>query len=179
MPIASFTADDIEVTTLDTEIEFTNTSEFATNYDWEFGDGTPNTTVEHPVHIFPSDEDGNFTVQLVAYNSIGCTDTATLAIIVTEELIYYIPNTFTPDGDAYNNTFHPVFTSGYDPYDYHMMIFNRWGQLIFESYDSEFGWDGTYGGKLMQDGTYTWKIDFKQTKNDKRIMKTGHVNIIR
>ena len=53
------------------------------------------------------------------------------------------------------------------------------GKLIWESHDSTVGWDGTYGGKLVQNGTYTWKIEFKTTENDKRIMVTGHVNIIR
>jgi gliding motility-associated-like protein len=94
-------------------------------------------------------------------------------------LIFYIPNTFTPDDDAYNSTFFPVFTSGFDPQKYSMLIFDRWGELIFESRDAEVGWDGTYGGKLMQDGTYIWKIEFKTKANDKRVMKVGHVNILR
>ena len=72
-----------------------------------------------------------------------------------------------------------MFTSGYDPFDYNMLIFNRWGEIVFESNDTRFGWDGTYNGKMVQDGTYTWKIEFKQSLNDKRIMITGHVNIIR
>ncbi|MBL1279763.1 MAG: gliding motility-associated C-terminal domain-containing protein, partial [Fluviicola sp.] len=179
MPIASFTASSTNLSTLDTEVSFTNTSEFAVAYDWTFGDGTPNTSIENPTHIYPDEEDDNFSVILVAYNEIGCTDTARLVIAVIEELIFYVPNTFTPDYDAFNNTFQPVFTSGYDPFDFDMYIFNRWGELIFETHDASIGWDGTYGGKLMQDGTYTWKIEFKQTRDDKRIMKVGHVNIIR
>ena len=62
-----------------------------------------------------------------------------------------------------------------------MLIFNRWGEVIFETNDATVGWDGTYlsGQGLVQDGTYTWRIEFKQTKNDKRLMKTGHVSILR
>ena len=66
-----------------------------------------------------------------------------------------------------------------------MLIFNRWGEVIFESYNHEFGWDGTYGGVngkpffLCQDGTYTWKIDFKLKENDAHKVVNGHVTIVR
>ena len=98
---------------------------------------------------------------------------------VTEELIFWVPNSFTPDGDSYNEYFRAIFTSGYDPYDFSLLIFNRWGEIVWESHDDEVGWDGTYGGKLVQDGTYTWKIEFKTSETDERIMINGHVNIIR
>ncbi len=178
-PVASFTASETILSTLDTEVDFTNTSTGAISYEWIFGDESPNSQSVDVSHVFPSEEEGGYTVTLIATSATGCTDTATIAIGVNEELIYYVPNTFTPDGDEYNNTFHPVFTSGYDPFDYNMLIFNRWGEIVFESNDTRFGWDGTYNGKMVQDGTYTWKIEFKQSLNDKRIMITGHVNIIR
>lgn len=106
-----------------------------------------------------------------------------MTITVYEETIYYVPNTFTPDQDAYNPTFQPVFTSGFDPQDFVMYIYNRWGEVIFETHDASIGWNGSYGQNgeilLCQDGTYTWKIEFKTTQNDKRVMKVGHVNLIR
>jgi gliding motility-associated-like protein len=122
---------------------------------------------------------------LVAYSASGCTDTAWAVVTIEEELIFYVPNTFTPDDDNYNQTFEPVFTSGFDPYDYHLTIFNRWGEVVFESYNHEIGWDGTYGGVnggqifSCQDGTYTWKIEFKVRTNDERKAVVGHVNLIR
>ncbi len=179
LPVASFTASETILSTLNTEVDFTNTSIGAASYEWSFGDETPTSNSENVSHTFPSEEDGGYVVTLVVTSTMGCVDSTTIAITVQEELIYYIPNTFTPDGDEYNNTFHPVFTSGYDPFDYNMLIFNRWGEIVFESNDTRFGWDGTYNGKMVQDGTYTWKIEFKQTLNDKRIMITGHVSIIR
>ena len=60
-----------------------------------------------------------------------------------------------------------------------MLIFNRWGEIIWESYDHTVGWDGTYMGRTVQDGTYTWRIDFSISANDKRELITGHVNVIR
>ena len=99
---------------------------------------------------------------LIAYTASGCTDTATFIIDFEEQLIFYVPNAFTPDEDQFNQEFKPVFNSGYDVMTFHMQIFNRWGELIWESFDSNAGWDGSYGlnGSKVQEGTYTWKISF-------------------
>ncbi|HIP31208.1 MAG TPA: PKD domain-containing protein, partial [Crocinitomicaceae bacterium] len=177
--IANFEADEFENDLLDSEVGFTNTSTSADSYSWDFGDGSPSDFNTNPDHTFPSDEPASYAVTLIAYTAFGCNDTITRIISIDDVLIFYVPNTFTPDNDELNQRFLPVFTSGYDPYDYHLTIFNRWGEVVFESYDSAFGWDGTYHGKLVQDGTYTWKIDFKETMTDKRHSKTGHVNVIR
>ncbi|MEY4602709.1 MAG: hypothetical protein RIT43_1, partial [Bacteroidota bacterium] len=96
--------------------------------------------------------------------------------------IYFVPNTFTPDNDEHNNLFKPIFTSGFDPYSYGLYIFNRWGELIFESHNTEYGWDGSYGEGLnfnCQEGVYTWKIEFKLYENDDRAILHGHVNLLR
>jgi gliding motility-associated-like protein len=95
------------------------------------------------------------------------------------EPTYYVPNTFTPDGDKFNNTFLPVFTSGFDPYDYKLLIFNRWGEVLFESNNAAVGWDGTYGGQMMQDGVYIYQIEFKEEFTDYRHVLRGHVNLLR
>jgi gliding motility-associated-like protein len=122
----------------------------------------------------------SYLVQLVAFNSSGCTDTAWHMINVEDVLIYYVPNVFTPDGDNFNQTFKPIFTSGYDIYDYHLMIFDRWGEIIFESYNAEFGWDGTYGDNgLVQDGVYVWQIDFGDTISDERHVRRGHITVLK
>jgi gliding motility-associated-like protein len=124
----------------------------------------------------------NYIVELIATSSLGCADTVTRVIIVQDEVIFYVPNTFTPDNDDYNEYFQAIFTSGYDPFDFNLYIFNRWGELIWESHDASVGWDGTYGvdrSLPVQDGTYTWKIDFKTSINDERIEVVGHVNVIR
>ena len=103
-------------------------------------------------------------------------------IRIFEELIFYVPNTFTPDNDDFNEVFKPIFTSGFDPFDYKLLIFNRWGEVVFESNDSDVGWDGTYGAdsdRIVKDGTYVWKIIFKTKKNDERIVEVGHVNLLK
>jgi len=179
-PIAAFTASNYSVNNLTTttQIDFTNESIGATNYEWSYSDGG-SSTVTNPSHVIGTTEAGTFAVTLVAISNLGCIDSITQFISITEELIYYIPNSFTPDGDSYNNTFQPVFTSGFDPYNFTMLIFNRWGEIIFETHNADIGWDGSYNGKLVQDGTYTWKIEFKSNINDKKYSDIGHVNMLR
>ena len=71
------------------------------------------------------------------------------------------------------------YVNGIDIYDFDFLIFNRWGELIWENHDPEIGWDGTYNGNIVQAGTYTWKIEFKTKLNDERKMVVGHVNLLR
>jgi gliding motility-associated-like protein len=178
MPNAELVASPNNTTTSNTVVHFTNNSTGATSYTWDFGDNT-NSGVINPVHTYSDDESGSYVVELIAYAALGCSDTAWVTIRIEEELIFYVPNTFTPDGDSYNEYFKPVFTSGFDPLDFTLLIFNRWGEIIWESHDALVGWDGIYGGSLVEDGSYTWKIEFKSSETDKRIMKTGHVSVIR
>lgn len=179
-PVASFSSSSASLSVLDTEVQFDNSSTGAVNYLWNFGDESPGSSAVNPSHVFPNEEQGNYVVQLIAMSSLGCADTAYQVIVVKDELIYYVPNTFTPDADDFNETFKPVFSSGFDPFNYSMFIYNRWGEIIWESHDASVGWDGTYGGTYhVQDGTYTWKMEFKTTMNDKRVMVTGHVNVVR
>ncbi len=100
----------------------------------------------------------------------------------SDELVYYVPNAFTPDGDSYNQTFQPVFTTGFDPYDFHLQIYNRWGEIVFESKDYRIGWDGSYGSKGQftseQNDVFVYVIEFKRSINDERIRTVGHVNIL-
>lgn len=179
-PNASFSASDYNVTNLNTEVIFTNSSTNASSYVWSFGDESANSSAVNPTHVFPAEESGVYLVTLIATSSMGCVDTAYATITVTEEVIFYVPNTFTPDDDDFNETFKPVFTSGFNPYDFTMLIFNRWGEVIFESHDASVGWDATYSGRYpVQDGTYTWKIIFKTLATDERREVLGHVNVLR
>lgn len=103
----------------------------------------------------------------------GCK--ATDEVNVNFETLFYVPNTFTPDGNEFNNMF---FAYGGNISEFKMMIFNRWGELIFESHDINQGWDGTYGDKICKDGTYVWKINYKDLEGTEGEM-VGHVNLLR
>ena len=160
---------------LDEPVQFNDESKSAQNWLWDFGD-LGISELQHPSHTFP--KAGDYTVTLIVTNH-DCTDTARVYLGLEEELIFYVPNSFTPDGDQFNNQFQPVFTSGYNPYDYHLTIFNRWGEVIFESFDSEIGWDGHYPKcNLVKDGLYIWQIEFGNSNNDKRHLYRGSVTLL-
>lgn len=178
-PSASFGQSASSATTLNSTIEFYNTSSGAVSYVWNFDNGQSAVYTENASYTFPFEEPGSYVVELIVYSSLGCTDTAFSTVQIIDELIYYVPNSFSPDGDSFNQTFEPVFTAGFDAFDYTLQIYNRYGELIFQSNDVNIGWDGTYGDNKVQDGTYTWKIEFKALENDERSVVVGHVNVIR
>lgn len=163
----------------DTEVQFTNGSDYADTYQWDFGDTTPYVYQVNPSHTYPVTPN-QYLVTLIASNNGMCPDTAQQLINIQDVIIFYVPNIFTPDHDEFNESFFPVFTSGYDPFDYHLTIFNRWGEVVFESYDANYGWDGTYSDQgLVEDGVYVWQIEFKENMSDKRHTHRGHVTVLK
>ena len=178
-PIADFEANPDELSTYNWESQMENQSSGADSYIWDFGDGSANSYTTNPSHEFPNVYGGTYQIMLIAITDAGCRDTAYQTIKLREELLYYVPNTFTPDGDIYNQTFKPIFATGFDPQGYTLLIFNRWGDIVFESHDVEVGWNGLYNGSIAQDGTYTWKIEVKRRTSSEIVEATGHVNILR
>ncbi|MFT5821202.1 MAG: gliding motility-associated-like protein [Crocinitomix sp.] len=156
-------------------IQFHDQSLNTESWQWNFGDGAE-TSEQHPSHYYSAA--GNHTITLIATNTF-CHDTIRKIISTEEELLLYVPNTFTPNGDGFNTAFKPVFTSGFDPYDYHLTIFNRWGEIIFESYNAAEGWDGTYGGEIVNDGVYLWIIEFGSINSDEKLVRQGHVTSLK
>jgi gliding motility-associated-like protein len=121
-------------------------------------------------------------VQLFVVNEFECADSIEILIQIKGAEIYYVPNTFTPDGDEHNNTFQAIFTSGFDPFNFEMTIFNRWGEVIWLTHDHSQGWDGSYGNQdsfAVQAGIYSWVIKFKPKDNDEKIVINGFVNVLK
>ena len=124
---------------------------------------------------------GMFPLSVIHYSN-GCASPQQQSVITVAEcpqLLFYIPNSFTPDGDEHNNVFKFIFTSGFDPYDFHLTIYNRWGEIIFESYNHTEYWDGTYNNSLCQPGSYTYNVEFSGNKNGIKYQHTGTTTIIR
>jgi gliding motility-associated-like protein len=178
-PVAAFYASIFMFTDPIETVSFSNNSIGASSYTWDFGDQQSSTEI-NPVHTFSNTSNG-YTITLTATSALGCVDTYEQSIQYQEGEVFYIPNTFTPDGDNHNQTFKPIFTSGFDPYNFEMFIYNRWGEVVFETYDVNVGWDGTLGlkGREVQDGTYTYKIIFKSPFVDARKVVVGHVTLLR
>lgn len=144
-------------------VYFSNNSLHATRYRWDFGDGSISTEFE-PQHTYT--EPGSYNVQLIAENDRGCIDTLIVSqtVVVLSGGKVNVPNAFsprrrdddggTPQGD--NDVFRPVFEG---VLRYHLMIYNRWGELLFESHDKRRGWDGYYKGKLQPRGVYVYRLE--------------------
>lgn len=136
----------------------------------EFGENTLRWTITNSC--------SNSFAEVTILNTGQCEDEYSL----NNELIFYVPNSFTPNIiDDLNSVFQPVFTSGYDPLKFSLLIFDRWGELVFESYNADIGWDGTYGtkGRLAQDGVYVWKIGYTDLLTQQEHQVIGHVVLLR
>ncbi|MFM8963091.1 MAG: gliding motility-associated C-terminal domain-containing protein, partial [Sphingomonadales bacterium] len=179
-PSASFTASPLILTNDNPTVSFTSLAQNAATTTWDFGDGTILESNQNQFdYTYPFVEDQTYTVTLNIESPEGCTDQHQVQIQIKGGIIYYVPNTFTPDGDALNNLFTPVFTSGFDPQSFHMTIFNRWGEPIFESFDPKGGWDGKIDIYNAPEGTYTYIIDFKTMNSEEMNRVTGHVLLLR
>lgn len=180
-PVAEFDYSPYESDILNPVVEFNNMSVLEDSIVWNIENyGVVNEY--SPTIEFDDENPEIYDVELMALTDQGCKDSAYARIDIKDVILFYVPNTFTPDFDEFNQTFQPVFTSGFDPLDFKMLIFNRFGEVIFETNDAAVGWDGTYGAssnEIVKDGTYVWKIEFKETMTDKRHIHSGHINILR
>ncbi|MFM7723449.1 MAG: gliding motility-associated C-terminal domain-containing protein, partial [Bacteroidota bacterium] len=170
-PIADFTI----LTNNPTEnlpVSFYNTTINGYGYTWYFGDGGSSYEI-HPTHTFSPY--GEYYITLIATDINGCIDSITKPIYIEEEFYIYIPNTFIPDGNRFNEFFSGSFI-GVEWIN--IEVFNRWGERLFFSDQLDFAWDGTYRGMLVPDGTYTWKLIYRKNRSQEQQM-TGHINVIK
>ncbi len=178
-PIAHFTTDQAVYNTNNPIVSFYNSSQFATNYSWNFGYG-PTGNAVNPVHIYPEIE-ASYPVVLTAYNDIGCSAEYGLVVVLKEDRLFYVPNSFTPENlDGVNDYFLPVVTSGYDLSTYNLVIFNRWGEIVFETSDYPHAWNGVgMDGKPCPDGAYVWQLTLRGILEKDAEVFTGHVMLLR
>jgi gliding motility-associated-like protein len=177
-PIANFYSNPGLPTVSNQDIEFVNTSENADSYAWNFSNQESSLEI-NPTYNFNTRTEQTYEICLTAISEKGCPDVICQNVTIYEELLFYIPNVFTPDGDDYNEIFKPIFTSGYDPYDYHLIIFNRWGETVFESFNADYGWNGFYTNNKVQDGMYVWQVEFGTETTDQRELYRGHVMLLK
>ena len=181
-PNADFTWSPNTLSVLDGAVRFTNNSSGAVNHLWTFERNIINPRMDfEPVVYISSDKGDTVDVKLLVTSANGCRDSIVKPIIIQDFATVYIPNAFTPDGDDLNDTFFPTgrnITSD----DYHFMIFNRWGTLIWESFEPYKGWDGTVlggSGVLQQIDVYVWKLVYRDQFKNERHEKVGTVTLYR
>lgn len=183
-PIAQFNARPAIVFVPDNPVYTNNQSVGASVFFWDFGDGSTSTE-EEPIHYY--EEEGFFSITLIASNASGCADTLIRENVVEGQQNgrLLVPNAFTPSlsgsngGDigasGTNDVFMPIMQS---VQEFEMLIFNRWGELLFRTQDQQIGWDGYYNGKLCPQDVYIYKLILK-FDNGQISTRTGDVNLIR
>lgn len=176
-PIADFTFNPNNATVLDPTVHFTNTSVNGATYIWDFS-GLGTSTAVNPTFVFPDVSGGSYLVCLDVTSANGCVDTVCKIIQIYDEFLIYVPNAFTPDNDGKNDFFLPI-VSGHDPDSYEFLIFDRWGELIFESYVAGQAWDGFHNGRLAKQDVYVWKLKAKKASSGEKKVYYGHVSLLK
>jgi len=156
-------------------ISFIDASDGAEYWEWDFGDSSAVSTVQNPVHTY--NIAGIFTVIQVVNNQYGCSDTSTTQISISDDGILppKAPTGFTPNGDGVNDVFY-IKGGPFNTIDF--KVYNKWGELIFETTDPDTGWDGMRDGKEQPVGVYVYTVE-AETVDGKEYKKSGDVTLIR
>ncbi len=157
---------------MNTLVEFTNLSTNAVTYLWDFGDGGTSTDVNGQ-HIYT--ELGTYTVCLTATNSNGCSDIYCRQVIVEASGAVGVPNAFTPNGDGVNDI---LIVKGFGFADMQFLVFNRWGELVFQTDDPRIGWDGSYRGREQEMEVYVYVLQGNFADGNTFDLK-GNVTLLR
>ena len=152
-------------------MELDNLSSGAVGYYWDFGNGDVSHKFE-PRYTYNSP--GIYDISLAVVNSFGCTDIISkrIEVIVPEQI--FVPNAFTPNGDAKNDFFTVKYNNIVSA---NIKIFNRWGEKIYESDDLYFRWDGDYKDRIVENEVYVYSIDAVGYYGT-RIQKTGKITVL-
>ena len=179
-PIADFEYSPNPITMFETTVYLQNmSSSNVTNWNWFSYGSNPSTSDDtNPIVQFPEEVVQNYEVTLAVESDNGCVDTITKMLSVENEILFYAPNSFTPDGDEFNQNWKPEIL-GIDIYNFNLYIFNRWGEMIWENHDPSVGWDGTNKGRNVPDGTYTWAAKVSNPYDGEKEEFVGSINLIR
>lgn len=172
-PFAGVTA-----TPRDTSIFYPDVTAFdlsfgAIDCDIYWGDGTMSTNC-NDIHSYAAP--GTYTIMQVVTNANGCSDTAYIEIVIRPEYLFWIPNAFTPNGNGLNDVFKPKLIG---VHDYSFIIFDRWGEKIFETTNEEAGWNGYFKNRLCTNDVFVYKINFRDDVQNIDHQFIGRVTLVR
>lgn len=172
-PVADFTPSPVSTSILTPNIDFTDASQGAMYWQWDFGDfGSSN--LQNPSHLYA--DTGQYNVTQIVVNQYGCSDTTLFPVWIQAEFTFFIPNAFTPNGDGHNEIF---MGEGMGIVDFDMLVFDRWGNVIFESKDPAVGWDGRLkSGNRAEIDVYVYKIYIRDVMGVEHTF-IGHVSLVR
>ncbi len=142
---------------------------------WDFGNGDISQYLlgQNPNPFYETA--GYYTIELTAYNEGGCLDTYSLDVCIYDPVELFIADAFSPNADGVNDA---LFVRGNGVVELDFMVYNRWGQKVFESHDVDQGWDGTFKGKVLNSEVFVYYIKAK-TRNGEEIEMKGDVSLVR
>ncbi len=173
-PVANFTFSPEKPDPFNPVVNFTDQSIDAWRWNWNF-DGLHTSIEQNPAFTLP--DTGLHRVILRVTNIFGCQDTSSRLIDVAPFISFHMPNAFTPNNDTVNDVFKGEgFLRGVQTFS--MRIWSRWGELIFESNDPAFGWDGRIGNQQAPQGVYLYEVSLEQPRGAPEFYK-GFVTLVR
>ena len=174
-PIAGFDYQPKSLSQFNKLVNFIDQSIDAVAWEWSFG-GEGSSSAKNPVYEFP--DTGMYTIEQIAIHENGCKDTATAIIDIVPKITYFLPNAFTPNNDGRNDEYlgrgDLIGVS-----DFEMLIFNRWGELIFQSQNPNQGWNGRKDntGPILPQDVYVVKVTYIGPRGE-RYELTGFATIV-
>lgn len=168
----------VDATPKDTSIFYPDVSVFDFSFggidcDIYWGDGSMSEscdTMHHYTHP------GLYTIMQVVTNANGCTDTAYVEVLIRPEYLFWIPNAFTPNGNGLNDVFKPKLLG---VHNYSFLIFDRWGEKIYETSNPDEGWNGYFKGRLCTNDVFVYKINFRDDVDELDHQFIGRVTLVR
>ncbi len=175
VPVARFISDPPEPTLNHPDVFFTDRSTDAAFWYWNFGDGSPEIREQNPRHAYA--DTGSYLATLRVESNDGCEDSTYQVITVKDELQFFIPNAFTPNGSG-TNDYLKIYGVGIASYE--LFIFDRWGKLIHSAKNREEAWDGTNDatGEPAPQGIYVYKVSIIDTGGNIH-NRFNHITVIR
>jgi len=168
-PIANFNYNPTTLSNFNRTVNFTDRSTGAAFWEWDFG-GVGDTRLKDPVFTFP--DTGVYAVKLIVTHPSGCMDTIIQFLDVEPEVRYFLPNAFTPNNDGLNDDFRGTGSFQFMN-DFTLTIWNRWGELLFETKDPNQGWNGqkNNSGPLAPPGVYVCVVRYVDARGREREIK--------
>ncbi|MBA3663395.1 MAG: gliding motility-associated C-terminal domain-containing protein [Bacteroidetes bacterium] len=175
VPVADFTYT-TGLSWVNSETEFTDhtTGANVSNWHWSFGMG-PDVTSSNQNPTYSYQDTGTYNVTFRVKSDKGCENTIVKKVRINDDMGIFVPNAFTPNGDGSNDVFMAVSNN---ISKFEILIFDRWGTMVFQSSDIKKGWDGYYKGSIAENAVYVYKINYTN-KESKTNSLSGNVTLIR
>ncbi|MES2618530.1 MAG: DUF2341 domain-containing protein [Bacteroidota bacterium] len=174
LPTARFEYHKIRSWENEVDIQYADSSIGANSWFWNFSQmGT--STQQNPFLLYTDTVTQPTT--LIVTNQFGCRDTTTKILFIAPDVIYYMPNAFSPGNDDNINDFFKPKGLSYAQ-SYRLVIFNRWGEILFDSRNPQEGWDGKYENELVEQGVYFYRLEFVGV-DELRHKEEGNIMILR